>query len=56
MKKFLIITAVTELATGQVENKLGWVGDGELKSEWMTLERMRLLGFRVYHDGKEVFL
>ena len=51
-----VVTAATERATGQVEYQLEWVGDGELKSEWMTQERMRLLGFKVYHDGKEVFL
>lgn len=50
------ITALTVRASGQVEYQLEWIGDGELKSDWLTLERMRLLGIKVFRDGREVRL
>ena len=30
--------------------------DYDLKSDWLTLERMRLLGIKVFRDGREVRL
>jgi len=50
------ITAITMRSSGQVEYQLEWVGDGELRSDWLTAERMRLLGFKLFRDGKEVLL
>ena len=50
------ITAFTTRASGQTEYQLEWIGGGELKSDWLTLERMRLLGIKVFRDGKEVRL
>lgn len=51
-----VITAYTVRASGQTEYQLEWIGDGELKSDWLTLERMRLLGVKLSRDGKEVWL
>lgn len=50
------ITALTVRASGQVEYQLEWAGNGEMKSDWFTKQRMRHLGFKVYRDGKEVQL
>lgn len=51
-----VVTAYTARASGQREYQLEWIGDGELKSDWLTLERMRLLGIKVFRDGREVRL
>lgn len=51
-----VITAYTARASGQREYQLEWIGDGELKSDWLTLERMRLLGIKLFRDGREVRL
>ena len=51
-----VVTALTIRASGQTEYQLEWVGDGELMSDWFTAERMRLLGFRLFRKGKEVWL
>lgn len=50
------ITALTVRASGQVEYQLEWVGNGEMKSDWFTIQRMRHLGFRAYRKEKEVAL
>lgn len=50
------ITALTVRASGQVEYQLEWIGNGEMKSDWFTVQRMRHLGFRAYRKGKEVAL
>lgn len=50
------ITALTVRASGQVEYQLEWAGNGEMKGDWFTKQRMRHLGFKVYRDGREVSL
>lgn len=41
-----VCTAVTIRASGQIEYKLEWLGDAEFRSEWLTRERIELLGLK----------
>lgn len=41
---YCVCTALTIRASGQVEYQLEWMGDAEFKAEWLTAERLELLG------------
>lgn len=41
-----VCTAITIRASGQVEYQLEWLGDAEFKAEWLTRERIEILGVR----------
>jgi hypothetical protein len=41
-----VCTAITIRASGQVEYQLEWLGDAEFKSDWLTRERIELLGVK----------
>ena len=46
-----VCTAILVSASGQVEYQLEWRRDGELRSQWVTEERMECLA-RIYGNGK----
>ena len=39
-----VCTAIILRASGQVEYLLEWLGNAEFKSEWLTRERIEILG------------
>jgi hypothetical protein len=41
-----VCTAILIRASGQVEYQLEWLGNAEFKSEWLTRERIEILGAR----------
>lgn len=45
-------TAITIRASGQVEYQLEWLGDADFKSEWLTRERIEILGIRRVSEVK----
>lgn len=47
-----VCTAITIRASGQVEYQLEWLGDAEFKSEWLTRERIEILGVRRVSEVK----
>lgn len=47
-----VCTAITIRASGQVEYQLEWLGDADFKSEWLTQERIEILGIRRVSEVK----
>lgn len=41
-----VCTAITIQASGQVDYQLEWRGDAEFRAEWLTRERIELLGVK----------
>ena len=39
-----VCTAILIRASGQVEYQLEWLGDAQFRSDWLTRERIEILG------------
>lgn len=48
-----VCTAITLRASGQVEYLLEWLGDAAFKSEWLTRERIEILGILRKSEAKK---
>lgn len=48
-----VCTAITIRASGQVDYQLEWLGDAEFKAEWLTRERIELLGLKRISEVKQ---
>lgn len=45
-------TAITVKGSGKVEYCLEWIGNGDFREQWITAERMKILGIEK-KKGKE---
>lgn len=47
-----VCVSILVRASGQLEYQLEWLGDAEFKSEWITADRMKILGIEKEHNSK----